>query len=231
MCTYACGVSSLPFASQPNATPNHRGVGVWRRAFATMVLVVALLWSIEIVNVATGYWFTHHLGVRPRSLGGLWGILFAPLLHASIGHLVSNTVPLVILGFVGLVGNQGRFLGATAIAWVVSGLGYWLIGGSHTVGVGASGVVYGWCAYLIARGWIAHKLGQALVGVIVLAFYGVHLIWAALPLVSGPIAWQAHLFGAAAGLLSATLLDAGRPERPALPTSPATPTVPPLGGI
>lgn len=189
-----------------------------------MIIVVALLWLVEAVNLATDNRLDEY-GIRPRSVDGLWGILLAPFLHASVSHLIGNTVPLVVLGWIGLVGNQVRFFGATAIAWVTSGLGAWLIGPPNAVVVGASGVVYGWIGYLIVRGWVARDVGQALVGVVVLVVYGGGAVWGALPLVSGHVAWQAHLFGVLGGVLGAYLLDARRPDRPAPPRIPPTTTL------
>lgn len=221
-------VSSIPFLPQPSATPGGRhGEGLrWRTALVAVLAVAALLWFIEIVDIIAG----HRLddaGIRPRSLGGLWGVLFAPLLHASIGHVLSNTFPLVLLGFVGLIGNAGRFAAATVIVWLTSGLGSWLVAGSNTITVGASGVILGWAGYLISRGWVAHRIGQALAGAVILLYFGTSLIWSVVPFLAGPhIAWYAHLFGFAGGVLAAVLLDGRRPERPGLPGTPTIPTLP-----
>jgi membrane associated rhomboid family serine protease len=215
-----------PVPPQPRPPAAGSPWDTWRLAFGVMAVTVGLLWLVEAVNLATDNRLDEY-GIVPRSADGLWGVAFAPFLHASVSHLVGNSIPLVALGWIGLVGNQGRFLAATAIVWVTSGLGAWLVGPSGAVVIGASGVVYGWIGYLIVRGWVARDVGQALVGAAVLVVYGGGAIWGALPLVSGHVAWQAHLFGLVGGVLGAYLLDARRPERPAplrLPSPP--PTVP-----
>ncbi|HEX5494826.1 MAG TPA: rhomboid family intramembrane serine protease [Mycobacteriales bacterium] len=203
-------------------------LGSWRGAAVAVAVVLGVLWAVELVNVVTGDRLDS-LGIRPRSLVGIPGILAAPLLHASVSHLLDNTVLLAVLGWIGLVGNSRRFVAVTGIAWVASGLGAWLLGASGSVVVGASGVVYGWLAYLIVRGWVAHRLSQAVLGVALLVFVGFSAIWGVLPLTAANVSWQGHLFGAAGGVLGALLLDARRTARPR-PVLPVTPTLPTLPG-
>lgn len=200
----------------------------WRGAAVTVGTALAILWLVEAVNLASGDRLDH-LGVRPRSLAGITGILLAPLLHASVIHLLDNTPLFAVLGWIGLVANARRFAAATAIAWVSSGLGFWLIGPSNSVGIGVSGVVYGWLAYLIARGWVAHRLRQALVGAVLLVFVGFSAFWGALPVVPAEVAWQAHLFGAIGGVLAAMHLDARRSASQVPSPAPPSPPSPPPG--
>lgn len=199
-------------------------LGSWRGPVTAMVVIAGLLWLVELVNLATDGRLDDY-GIRPRTLGGLWGVATAPLLHASVPHLVGNTLPLVVLGILGLVGNARRFVLATALVWLVSGVGVWLAGPSDAVTVGASGIIYGWLGYLIVRGWVAHRLRQALLGVAVLVVYGGGALWGLLPLVNGHVSWQGHLFGAVGGVLSAFLLDRRRDREPRSP-GPAMPTLP-----
>lgn len=169
---------------------------------------VALLWGVEVVDVI----LEHRLdddGVRPRTAEGLWGILFAPLLHGGWGHLAANSTLLLLLGFLILLSGIGRWLLVTAIVWVVGGLGTWVIGQDHSVHIGASGLVFGWLTYLILRGIFAMRLGQIALGAVLLFAYG-GVLWGVLPGQPG-ISWQGHLFGALGGGLAAWLL-ARRPE-------------------
>ncbi|AWB92408.1 rhomboid family intramembrane serine protease [Aeromicrobium chenweiae] len=173
---------------------------------------VVLLYAVEIVDVAT----SEHLernGVHPRSLDGLDGILFAPLLHDNWAHLIGNTVPLLALGF--LLGLSGvrTWLQVTATVWLVGGAGVWLIGSSGTNHIGASGIVFGWLTYLIVRGVFNRSLGQILVGLGVLVIYG-SVLWGVLPGRPG-VSWEGHLFGAVGGALAAWLLASRTPRRPA----------------
>ncbi len=171
----------------------------WQRAAIVIAAFVALLWVIEIVN-ASGADLTED-GIRPRQLGGLWGVLWAPLLHANFAHLESNTIPLLVLGFLVLLGGLVRFGAVTATVWLVSGIGVWLLGGANTVVVGASGLAFGWLAYIIVRGVFTRSLVQLALGLVILVVYG-GLLWGVLPGASG-VSWQAHLFGAVGGILAA----------------------------
>ncbi len=164
---------------------------------------VALLWIIELVDTILGNGLDQ-FGVRPRSVDGLVGIVFAPLLHGGWQHLLANTGPLLVLGFVGLLSGASTWWRATAVIWVVSGVGAWLLGAPNSVHIGASGLVFGWVVYLIVRGVFTRSLLQILVGVGVLLAYG-GVLWGVLPGQQG-ISWQMHLFGAAGGVVAALLL-------------------------
>jgi len=177
-----------------------------RSRFATAATTIGgfvlLLWVIELVDTLMG----HRLdafGVRPWDLGGLSGILFAPLLHLGWGHLIANTGPLLVLGFVILLSGVGTWLRVTAVVWLVGGLGTWLTGGPGSVHIGASGLVFGWIVYLVLRGVFSRSLLQIGVGVVILLAYGA-ILWGVLPGQFG-ISWQGHLFGAIGGGLAARL--------------------------
>ena len=86
----------------------------------------------------------------------------------------------------------------------VGGLGTWLIAPSHTVHIGASGVVFGYAAYLVARGIYSRSLGQIAIGLVVLAIWGTTLLQGLVP--EDGISWQGHLFGALGGILAARVL-------------------------
>lgn len=171
-----------------------------RDAAALVGVFVALLYVVELVDQLLDNRLDQY-GVQPRSDEGLLGIVFAPLLHGGWGHLAANTVPLLVLGFVIALSGIGRFLAATAVVWVVGGLGTWLVAGENTVHLGASVLVFGWLVYLVLRGFFARRPGQIAVGVLVLIVYG-GALWGVLPGQPG-ISWQGHLFGAVGGGLAA----------------------------
>ncbi len=164
-----------------------------------------LLYVIEIVDQVSNDRLQRG-GVEPRSLDGLWGILFAPVLHGDWAHLFANTVPLLVLGFLVLLSGIARGLAATGIVWVVGGLGTWLTGGSYTNHIGASVLIFGLLAYLLVRGVFTRNFGQILLGIVVFVFYG-GLLWGVLPSTPG-VSWQGHLFGAVGGVAAAWLLSA-----------------------
>jgi membrane associated rhomboid family serine protease len=186
----------------------------------TIVSFVVLLYVIEVFDSLSG----HHLdtnGIRPLETDGLMGILFAPLLHSNWQHLIANTVPALILGFLMTLAGMARFIFATAIIWILGGLGTWLIGnvGAPTYAgvqvetnhIGASGLIFGWLTFLIVFGFFTRKVWEIVVGVVVLFVYGSVLL-GVLPGTFG-VSWQGHLCGAIAGVLAAYLLSG--PERKA----------------
>lgn len=190
----------------------------WRTGGATVVGFVALLYLVEAVDQVGGHRLDRN-GIRPLESDGLWGVLFAPLLHANWAHLVANTGPALVLGFLVTLAGQSRFLLATAIVWLVGGLGTWLIGNvgsacGPTDHIGASGLIFGWLAFLVVFGWFTRSIWQILVGLVVLVLYG-GILWGAVPVlnVCGGVSWQGHLCGALAGVLAAYLLSG--PERKA----------------
>lgn len=182
----------------------------WQVAGAAAVAFVALLWVIEVVDVAA----SHRLdgwGIRPRSGEGLLGILAAPLLHGGWDHLGANTVPALVLGFLTLVTGIARGLAATAIIWLAGGLAVWLVAGGSSVHIGASGLVFGWITYLVVQGFVDRKAWEIVIGLAVLVVYG-GVLWGVLPGQPG-ISWQGHLFGAVAGVLAAVVLSERRSAR------------------
>lgn len=177
----------------------------WSRAGFLTVAFLVVLYLIEAVDALIDVGIDRAAGIEPRDVAGLDGILFAPLLHGGWDHLIGNTLPVLILGFLTLATGIRRGLAATAIVWVVAGAGTWLTGGTHTVHIGASALVFGWLTYLICRGWFARRIGQIALGLVVLALYG-SLLWGVLPGQDG-ISWQGHLFGAMGGLFAGWVLS------------------------
>ena len=203
-------------ASTPTTQPGRQPA--WKVGGATVLTFVALLYLIEIVDQLSGHALDRN-GIRPLETDGLWGVLFAPLLHADWQHLVANTLPLLVLGFLVSLAGMARFVWATAIIWILGGVGTWLIGdlGScrlETNHIGASGLIFGWLTFLLVFGWFTRHLWQIAVGLAVLFIYG-GILWGAVPVLDrcGGVSWQGHLCGAIAGVLAAYWLS--RPERAA----------------
>lgn len=174
-----------------------------RAGLMTVGVFIALLWAVHLVNVLTGFFLVAWVGILPRRLDGLDGVLFAPLLHSGFGHLLSNSVPLLVLGFLTFLEGIRRFSIAVAASWLTSGLGVWIFGGGLTIG--ASGVVFGLFSYLIVRGFYNRNWKQILVALVLFLVYG-SMLWGIVPLVGSRISWQAHLFGAVGGVLAALIM-------------------------
>ncbi|MBN4925858.1 rhomboid family intramembrane serine protease [Hoyosella rhizosphaerae] len=182
----------------------------WKQSLLLTTGFVAILYVIELIDVITHQPFAQ-AGIAPRDSDGLSGILFAPLIHANWGHLMSNAVPLLVLGFLVFLSTLMRAVAATAIIWIVGGAGTWLTGGEGTVHIGASIIVFGWLAFLVMQGIFSRNAVQLAVGVGVLFLYG-GLFWGVLP--GQPnISWQGHLFGAIGGVVAAWVLSGADRER------------------
>jgi membrane associated rhomboid family serine protease len=170
------------------------------RAIQVVLALVALMWVLEVVDVALDHRLDRY-GIEPRDVEGLDGIVAAPFLHVGFGHLAANSVPFVVMGIVIAFEGLARFAGVTAIVALVSGLGTWVVAPANTIHIGASGVVFGYATYLITRGWFNRRFGEIAIGLVLAALWGGALLAGLAP--REGISWQGHLFGAIGGVLAA----------------------------
>ena len=189
------------------------------RGMIVVAALAALMWVVEVVDQIAGGRLDGN-GIAPRELDGLDGVVWAPFLHGGFDHLIGNTIPFLLLGFAIALGGVARVAAVTVIVAVVGGLGTWLVAPANTVHIGASGIVFGYAGYLVARGVFSRSVGQIVLGVVVLAVWGTTLLRGLVP--ETGISWQGHLFGAIGGVIAARLLHrrAVRAEaapEPALP--------------
>ncbi|WUJ69729.1 rhomboid family intramembrane serine protease [Kribbella soli] len=168
-----------------------------------LAALLGLMWLSEVIDTATNGSLDQY-GIISREPRGLIGILTAPFLHLGFGHLISNTLPLVTLGAIIAISGATRLFQVTAIVTVLGGFGTWLISPPNTITIGASGLVFGYASYLIVRGLFNRRLGQVVVGIIVIMVWGSALLTSLLP--QDGISWQGHLCGGIAGLLAAWVL-------------------------
>lgn len=172
-----------------------------RRALTLWGALLAFLWLLLIADwILPGHFVAW--GITPRTLDGLVpGVLAAPFLHGSAAHLAANSLPLAVMGTIAALRDWRGMWAALAVSLVVSGLGVWLTSPTHSITVGASGVVFGLFGYLLARGVFMRKIGDILIAVLLVLVYG-SMIWGIFP--SQPhISWQAHLFGFLGGIAAA----------------------------
>jgi membrane associated rhomboid family serine protease len=174
-----------------------------------LVVFVAIRWVVELINSVDSGGLNGD-GIWPRNVDRLWGILTAPFLHAGWGHLIGNTIPLLFMGAIVALRGAARLALVTGIVIVLGGLGTWLIapGGADTIG--ASGVVFGYATYLLARGFFNRSALELLTGLVVGVVWGGALITSLAP--HPGISWQGHLCGGISGVIAAWLL--ARPRRP-----------------
>jgi membrane associated rhomboid family serine protease len=182
-------------------------------AAALMTLLLALLWVLEAFDQLVGGRLDYY-GIRAGNPDGLPEIFVAPFLHASWEHLVSNSGPFFVLGFLVLLGGMARWLASSLISMVSSGLTAWLLTPPGTIIIGASGLIFGWLTYLVARSIWSRRPGQLAISVLILIVYG-GMIFGVLPSDAG-VSWQAHLGGAVGGVVAAFLLHR-RGQRPLSP--------------
>lgn len=181
-----------------------------RQGVQAVLGLLGVMWVLEVVDlVADGR--LDRLGIEPRDLDGLTGVVLAPVLHGGFGHLIANTVPFLVLGVVVALSGIARLVAVTVVVTVVGGFLTWLLGPAGTLHLGASGLVFGYAAYLIARGIFDRRLRSLATGAVVALGYGTTLLFGLVP--RPGVSWQGHLFGALAGVLAARLL-AARPARP-----------------
>ena len=168
-----------------------------RKALFVMVAFLAVLWMIQLLNVADHYRLDNY-GIKPRDLASLPYILTAPFLHVSWTHIESNSGPLFIFGFLAAYRGVARFLWLTALLIVVSGLAAWFFGAAGTIGVGASGVVFGYLGYILVRGFFDRHGIDILIGA-VMALCFAYQFTVLLP--QAGIGWQDHIGGLVGGIV------------------------------
>ncbi len=176
-----------------------RSYPLWiQRALPVLGLVV-VMWVLEIIDLFLGGRL-NQFGIQPLDPAGLPGILFAPLLHSGFGHLLSNTLPFLVMGAM-IAWLTRKWWLITAGIWLVGGVGTWLIGGMGTNHIGASVIVYGYAAFLVTYGILSRRFTAIAAAVVVVLLYG-GIVWGFLP-INPRVSWQGHLAGAAAGVVVA----------------------------
>lgn len=184
-------------------TSDKRGMSVMGALKAHALVLggtLGVFWAVFVANTILGGALLR-FGVIPRTTVGLRGILFAPFLHGSLNHIVANSIPFVVLGWMVMLRDEKHFLPVTLAGMVGSALVAWLLGAPGSVHIGASGVVFGYLGFLMLSGWYARSFGSILLSVIVTVVWG-SLVFGMLPGEPG-ISWQAHVGGFLGGVLAA----------------------------
>ena len=176
-----------------------------------LLITVGIMWLVWFVD-----WLPFpnldltQYGIHPRTLQGLFEIPIAPFIHADFAHLVANTIPFFILGYLIIIRDKRNFMLVFVVAAIVSGLGIWTFGVSGTVHMGASGVVFGFMGYLLARAYFERSFISILFGIIAVLLYG-GILAGILPGQPG-VSWLGHLFGLAGGVLAAWAAHRTKPK-------------------
>jgi membrane associated rhomboid family serine protease len=169
----------------------------------TLAITLGLLWGLELVDTLVFEGGLDNFGIHPREPIGLIGVVTWPFLHGGFGHLLSNTIALLIFGTLVLMWGRAEYFKVALVSTLVGGLGTWLVGATNSVHVGASGVVFGLFGYLLARGFYERKFGSVILSIVIAVAFGGTLS-GAVPGLAGPgISWEGHLFGLLGGVLVA----------------------------
>lgn len=164
---------------------------------------VGIAWAFEILD----FFLLGSLdpfGIRPRTISGLAGIGTMSFLHGGFGHLLSNTLPFLMLGGIVLMGGRKVFFIATLIITAIGGGALWTLGPGQTNHIGASLLIFGYLGFLIARGFVEKSVIWITISILVLVIYG-GMIAGVLPGQEG-VSWQGHLFGFIAGIIAARVM-------------------------
>ncbi len=165
---------------------------------------VAIFWLLEILDQFVFRGSLDIFGIIPHQVIGLRGILFAPFLHGDFPHLIANTVPFLILGWLVMLQETSDFFIVTGLTMLVGGLGVWLFATPGSIHIGASILIFGYLGFLLLRGYFQRNIPSILLSILVFLLYG-GTIWGVLPSRPG-ISWQGHLFGFLGGVLAAKLI-------------------------
>jgi membrane associated rhomboid family serine protease len=182
------------------------------RSMAVPFLLVLLMWALEIIEYVGSYNFSV-LGIYPRRWESLHGIITAPFEHGDFGHLMANTVPILILGSALFYFYKDIAWRILILGWLFTGLWVW-IGARPAYHIGASGIVYVLSAFIFVSGIMRRHAGLMALALVVVFLYG-SLIWGIFPefFPKEPISWESHLFGLVAGVALALIYRKEGPQR------------------
>jgi membrane associated rhomboid family serine protease len=177
--------------------------GEIRTQILILVTLVGMMWGLEILDTFVFRHGLDTLGILPRNSIGLRGILFAPFLHGGFEHLATNTIPFIVLGWLIMAQSISNFAIVSVICMLVGGLGTWLFGAT-ALHIGASGVIFGYLGFLLARYFFDRRLSSGIIALFVGGTYG-SVLWGVLPSLPG-ISWEGHLFGFLGGIIAAKFI-------------------------
>jgi membrane associated rhomboid family serine protease len=190
----------------------------FRDALIVMGAFLGVIWLLQVFNWADGYRLDSEFGILPMHLSRLPEIFTAPFLHFSWQHIEGNSVPLFVLGVLAAYRSVSRFLLASLIIAVTSGLAVWLFQSGNELTVGASGMIFGYFGYVLVRGFVDRSVVDIVVGLVAGALYWT-ILEVAIPGTPG-VSWIGHVGGLVGGVAAAWFLrdrsrvTAGPPRRP-----------------
>jgi membrane associated rhomboid family serine protease len=185
----------------PRFTTSKGAQRSFKLALKIALWAVAAMWFIQFANVYLNLNLAQ-FGLRPRTAGGLWGMITVPLLHGSFEHVFSNTAPFVVSVTALLYLYPNSAVRVIPYIWLGSGLLAWFIG-RPSVHIGASGFVYGVLSFVFLSGVLRQDFRSIAVSLMVWFLYG-SMIWGVLP-IRPNMSWELHLSGAILGVVMALI--------------------------
>ena len=158
-----------------------------------------IMWMVYLISLSLNLDLSR-MGVLPRDTIGILGIISGPIVHANFSHLLSNTMPLLILGWTIFFFYSKVSYKSFIVIYVLTGLFVWLFA-REVYHIGASGIVYGLVSFLFFSGIFRRDNKSIAIALIVTFLYG-GIVWGVLPGQKG-ISWESHLFGGIAGIITA----------------------------
>ena len=183
----------------------------FRNALIVMGVFLAVIWLLQVLNVADSYRLDTSYGIVPRDTGRLGEIFTAPFLHLSWAHIEGNSVPLFVLGVLAAYRSLVKFAFATLIIAITSGMAVWLFQSGPSLTVGASGVIFGYFGYVLVRGFVDRNLVDIGVGLVAGALYWT-ILAVAIPGTPG-VSWIGHVGGLVGGVAAAWILRTPAAQR------------------
>lgn len=179
------------------------------KSFLPGLLLIAVLSAVRYYETVTHLHLTH-LGLFPRSVEHLGGMLTFPFIHRDNEHLFSNAVPLFILAAMLFYFYRDVSWKVLLLTWVLSGFWLWL-GGRPSAHIGASGIVYGLASFIFFSGVWRKERRMMAVSLTVVFLYG-GMVWGLFPFLKD-VSWEGHLFGGLSGLLLSWVYRKEGPQR------------------
>jgi len=163
-------------------------------------LLIIILWSIKGSELILGVSFTR-LGIHPRELDGIVGIITAPLIHGDMNHLIDNSIPLFLLMLALFYFYYPIAYRVVILGWLISGFWIWVGARPYAWHIGASGLIYCFASFIFFSGILKKNPRLLAISLLVIFLYG-GMVWGILP-VNTMISWESHLYGGIAGLVLA----------------------------
>jgi membrane associated rhomboid family serine protease len=168
-----------------------------------------VMWMVYLISLSLNL-DLGRMGILPRDMIGILGIISGPIVHANFSHLLSNTMPLLILGWTIFFFYSKVSYKAFIVIYVLTGLLVWLFA-REVYHIGASGIVYGLVSFLFFSGIFRRDNKSIAIALIVTFLYG-GIVWGVLPGQKG-ISWESHLFGGIAGIITAFIFRKIDPQK------------------